>query len=99
MPLRKRYLTTVSKLEALRLVLEAIKPLARKEEVLVPACKGRITAGPVRALVSNPPYTCAAMDGYAVSFEKTVDADLGSPVTLARDIDAIAVNTDRKSVV
>jgi putative molybdopterin biosynthesis protein len=93
MPLRKRYLTTVSKQEALRLVLEAVRPLARTEEIPVPVCKGRITAGPVRALVSNPPYTCAAMDGYAVSFENTVGADLGSPVALALDIDAIAVNT------
>jgi molybdenum cofactor synthesis domain-containing protein len=91
--LRKRYLNTVGKQEALRLVREAVGPLERTEEVLVPACKGRITAGPIRALVSNPPYTCAAMDGYAVSFEKTVEADLGNPVALLRGSDAIPVNT------
>jgi putative molybdopterin biosynthesis protein len=91
--LRKRYLDTVGRHEALRLVLETLRPLDRTEEVPVPACKDRITAGPVRALVSNPPFTCAAMDGYAVSFEKTLNADLGNPIALARGADAVAVNT------
>jgi putative molybdopterin biosynthesis protein len=91
--LRKRYLHTVGKGEALRLVLEAVSPLERTEEVPVPACKGRITAGPIRAVVSNPPYTCAAMDGYAVSFEKTLEADLGNPIALMLKSDAVPVNT------
>ncbi len=33
------------------------------------------------------------MDGYAVSFEKTLDADLASPVALDRATDAVQVNT------
>jgi putative molybdopterin biosynthesis protein len=33
------------------------------------------------------------MDGYAVSFEATLDADLGGPVTLMRGKDALLVNT------
>ncbi len=88
-----RYLTTISKEEAIRRVLAAIGPLGAHEEISVPACPGRVTSGPVFAARSNPPFTSAAMDGYAVSFEATLDADLGSPVTLTRGTDAILVNT------
>jgi putative molybdopterin biosynthesis protein len=92
-PLRKRYLTTIGKQEALKHVLDSVKPLKETEEIPVPSCIGRITAGPVRAKISNPPFTCAAMDGYAVAYEKTLNADLTSPVTLMRGSDAIQVNT------
>ena len=78
----KRYLTTISKEEAIRRVLAAIRPLEADEEIPAPACPGRVTSKPVLAARSNPPFTSAAMDGYAVSFEATLDADLGSPVTL-----------------
>jgi putative molybdopterin biosynthesis protein len=91
--LGKRYLTTISKEEAIRRVLAAIGPLEAHEEVPVPACPGRVTSKPVFAARSNPPFTSAAMDGYAVSFEATLDADLGSPVTLTRGEDAVLVNT------
>lgn len=91
--LRKRYLNTVGRQEALRLIKEAVEPLQRTEEIPVTQCKGRITAGPVKALVSNPPYTCAAMDGYAVSFDKTLLSDLGNPIALARGTEAVSVNT------
>ncbi len=89
----KRYLTTISKEEAIRRVLAVIRPFEADEEVPVPACPGRVTSEPVFAARSNPPFTSAAMDGYAVSFEATLDADLGSPVTLIRGRDAVLVNT------
>ncbi len=89
----KRYLTTISKEEAIRRVLAAIGLLEAHEEIPVPACPGRVTSKPVFAARSNPPFTSAAMDGYAVSFEATLDADLGSPVTLVRGEDAVLVNT------
>lgn len=91
--MRKRYLNTIGRQEALRLVWDAMGPLDRTEEIPVTQCKGRITAGPITALVSNPPYTCAAMDGYAVSFDNTLEADLSSPISLKRDTEAIGVNT------
>jgi putative molybdopterin biosynthesis protein len=91
--LRKRYLTTVGKEEALKRVLAAVKPLEETEVIDVPSCRGRITAESVRAKLSNPPFTCAAMDGYAVDFDHTVDADLTNPVTLVREEQARAVNT------
>lgn len=91
--MRKRYLNTVGRQEALGLVRNAVCFLDRTEEIPVTQCKGRITAGSIRALVSNPPYTCAAMDGYAVSFESTLEADLSNPITLTRGTEAIALNT------
>jgi putative molybdopterin biosynthesis protein len=91
--LRKRYLNTVGRQEALSLIGNAVGILKRTEEIPVTEGKGRITAGPVRALVSNPPYTCSAMDGYAVSFENTLEADLSNPVALKRGTEAIGVNT------
>ena len=42
---------------------------------------------------SNPPFTSAAMDGYAVSFEETLDADLTTPVSLHWGRSAVLVNT------
>jgi putative molybdopterin biosynthesis protein len=91
--LRKRYLHTVSTGEALRHVVGTVAPLDGTEEIPVPTCNGRITAGPIRAAISNPPFTCAAMDGYAVAYERTLGADLTTPVTLTRGVDAIQINT------
>jgi len=91
--LAKRYLTTIGKEEAIRRVLAAIRPLDADEEIPTPACPGRVTSKPVLAARSNPPFTSAAMDGYAVSFEATLDADLASPVTLIKGKDAMLVNT------
>ncbi len=86
--MRKRYLNTVGKEEALKRVFAVVKPLEATELISVPSCRGRITAEPVRAKLSNPPFTCAAMDGYAVDFEQTLEADLTGPVSLALESDA-----------
>jgi len=91
--LRKRYLDTLAKEQALRKVGEVIRPIEKEEKVGVPFCRGRITSRPVRARLSNPPFVCAAMDGYAVQYERTLDADLTSPITLSLGQDAHAVNT------
>jgi len=90
--LGKRYLTTISKEEALRRILSAIEPLRGEEEIRAPAAVGRVTSRPVIAARSNPPFTSAAMDGYAVSFEETLDADLASPLSLSKE-KALRVNT------
>ncbi len=91
--MRKRYLDTLGKEEALMKVREVIRPLEAEEKIGVPFCRGRITSRPARARLSNPPFTCAAMDGYAVAYENTLEADLTTPVTLFLGADAFAVNT------
>ena len=91
--MRKRYLDTLGKEAAIGKVLERIKPMEAEERIGVPFCRGRITSRPVRARLSNPPFVCAAMDGYAVAYEKTLLADLANPVTLSLESDVSLVNT------
>jgi putative molybdopterin biosynthesis protein len=92
-PLVKRYLETLRKDDALAKVLESITPLEGEELVAAQAAVGRITSRQVLARFSNPPFTCSAMDGYAVDFEKTLSADLYNPLPLAKEKDVIRVNT------
>src|SRR5208283_118152 len=87
------YLDTLGKEAAVRKVLERIRPMEAEERIGVPFCRGRITSRPVRARLSNPPFVCAAMDGYAVQYESTLEADLTNPITLSLESDAYAVNT------
>jgi putative molybdopterin biosynthesis protein len=91
--LSKRYLHTVRKEEALSMVLEAINPLTGEEVIPAEAAIGRTTSRQVLALISNPPFTCSAMDGYAVEFEHTLSADLYNPVALKKGGDVTRVNT------
>ncbi len=83
----------IGKEEALARMLAATRPLDTEEQVPATACRGRISSRPVHAAVSNPPFMCSAMDGYAVDFEKTLEADLDRPVTLPRGSAALPVNT------
>ncbi len=89
----KRYLKTISSEEALRKILENVAPLKDEELLPVYKCRGRISSRPVYAKISNPPFMCAAMDGYATSFEKTLNADLSRPVSLKKGTDSLPVNT------
>ncbi len=89
----KRYLKTISSDEALRLIMERIKPGFPEESLPTHMCLGRITAKPVFANVSNPPFLCSAMDGFAVLHEQTLGADISRPLVLSGDNDAFAVNT------
>jgi putative molybdopterin biosynthesis protein len=59
----------------------------RLEAVRVPleAAAGRVTAEPVWARRSSPPFDAAAMDGIAVRAADTVGAGETSPVRLGRD--------------
>jgi putative molybdopterin biosynthesis protein len=92
-PLVKRYLETLRKEDAIARVLAAIAPLEGEEALPAEASIGRITARPVTARLSNPPFTCSAMDGFAVDFERTLSADLYNPVSLEKEKDAFRVNT------
>jgi putative molybdopterin biosynthesis protein len=91
--LSRRYLDTLRKENALSRVLDAITPLTAEEAIPAETSIGRITSRQVLALISNPPFTCSAMDGYAVDFEKTLSADLYNPVALTKDGDVTRVNT------
>ncbi|MGD0233513.1 MAG: molybdopterin biosynthesis protein [Syntrophorhabdales bacterium] len=89
----KRYLETLRKDDALAKVLESVIPLEGEEPVAAEAAVGRITSRQILARFSNPPFTCSAMDGYAVDFEKTLSADLYNPLSLAKEKDVTRVNT------
>lgn len=89
----KRYLKTIKSKEALAMMLERIKLIDREEYLPAYKCRGRISSKSVYAHVSNPPFMCAAMDGYAADYNKTLQADLSNPVSLIKSSDAIAVNT------
>lgn len=54
--------------EALSLLLAGVEPLGA-ERVGIAESGGRILAGPVRALRTQPPFDASAMDGYAVRAE------------------------------
>ncbi len=58
---------------------------ARLEPVTVSVadCVGRVTAQPIWAARSSPPFDCAAMDGIAVRAAETVGASESTPLLLA----------------
>jgi len=89
----KRYLDTIKSTEGIRRILEQVKPIEDEEYLPSHASRGRITSRPVIARASNPPFLCSAMDGYAVSFGNTLEADLGNPVSLVVGYDAFPINT------
>ena len=55
--------------------------------------QGRITAEPVFARISSPPFHCAAMDGIAIKAENTFGATEVSPKSLRINHEAFFVNT------
>ena len=89
----KRYLKTLRSDEAVAKILEHVESLEAEEYLPTNLCVGRTTSQPVFAKMSNPPFMCSAMDGYATSFEKTLRADLTNPVQLRKEIEAKPVNT------
>jgi putative molybdopterin biosynthesis protein len=54
---------------------------------------GRVTATPVFAKYSSPAYHSAAMDGFAVHFIDTLEADENRPVLLSLGEKALSVDT------
>ena len=63
------------------------------EAVHLEAAAGRVTAGPVTALLSSPHYDSAAMDGAAVRSADTVGATETSPVRLETGTQAVWIDT------
>src|SRR5262249_42151607 len=55
----------IARTDALRLVLDRVRPLA-PEEVPVASAAGRVLAEPPVAAIDLPPFPSSAMDGFAV---------------------------------
>jgi putative molybdopterin biosynthesis protein len=63
------------------------------ERIPVVNATNRVTAEPVFARISSPPFHCAAMDGIAVKAESTYGASEDSPRILSMGQEAFFVNT------
>jgi putative molybdopterin biosynthesis protein len=63
------------------------------EAIPVIHSQGRITAEPIFARISSPPFHCTAMDGIAVKAENTFGANEESPKPLRINKEAFFVNT------
>ena len=57
--------------EARRLIEGALRPIARVEHVALETANGRVLARDVVATADVPPFSRAAMDGYAVRDRKS----------------------------
>jgi putative molybdopterin biosynthesis protein len=64
------------------------------ETVAVSEAIGRVTAEPIWALRSSPPFDCAAMDGIAVRAADTVGASESRPLLLSADCYAVVDTGD-----
>ncbi|GGA48894.1 molybdopterin biosynthesis protein [Kroppenstedtia guangzhouensis] len=91
--MRKSRLDTLSRKEALSRLLAAITFHPRKETVPVTDARGRVTAEPVIARMSMPPYPAAAMDGIALRTKVTWGASPLRPVRLREGRDFTYINT------
>lgn len=63
------------------------------ERIPVVQSSGRVTAEPIFAKLSSPPYHCAAMDGIAVQADFTYGASESTPKILTLGKEASFVNT------
>ncbi len=92
---RNIYLQMKSIEEARKLFFDRIPldSLLEKEPIPVREAVGRITAEPVFARFSAPPYHAAAMDGIAVRAEATFGTTVDRPKTLRIGKDASFINT------
>jgi len=92
---QKIYLKMKDLKEALEIFFTTFdpKPILEAEEIPVRESPGRITAEPVFAKFSSPPYHSAAMDGIAVLAEDTYGATERSPKILKIGREAVWINT------
>jgi len=91
---RNIYLKKKSLEEAKKVASEMANLIHLEAEVIaVIQSQGRVTAEPLFAKLSSPPFHCAAMDGIAVKAESTYGAAEESPKSLLIDTEAFFVNT------
>jgi len=82
-------------LEEAKKVASEIASLIHLEAEVIPVIysQGRITAEPVFARISSPPFHCAAMDGIAIKADSTFGSTEESPKSLRINQEAFFVNT------
>ena len=92
---RTIYLKKKTLAEAKTVVSRELVSLIHLEIETIPVIhsSGRVTAEPIFAKISSPPFHCAAMDGIAVKAENTYGATEGSPKLLNIGKEAFFVNT------
>ncbi len=83
-------------LQARRQLLEAVRPIARTEEVALGEALGRVPARAVRARAPVPPFDRASWDGYALRSVDTRGAGLRTPVSLRIVGEVFAEQTFRR---
>jgi len=91
---RNIYLKKKSLKEAKKVASEIANLIHLGAEVIpIIHSQGRITAEPIFAKISSPPFHCAAMDGIAIKAENTFGATEESPKSLRINNEAFFVNT------
>ena len=91
---RNIYLKKKTLEEARAVSAEVAKLIHLKTETIpVIHSVGRVTAEPLFAKISSPPFHCAAMDGIAVKAETTYGAAEESPKSLLINKEALFINT------
>jgi putative molybdopterin biosynthesis protein len=82
-------------LEEARAIAAQVSAMIRLEAETIPVVQalGRVTAEPLFAKISSPPFHCAAMDGVAVKAETTYGATEDAPRSLRIGEEAVFVNT------
>jgi putative molybdopterin biosynthesis protein len=91
---RHIYLKKKTLKEAKAVAAEVAKMIHLEAETIpVIHALGRVTAEPLFAKVSSPPFHCAAMDGIAVKAETTYGASEEAPRSLQIGREAVFVNT------
>jgi molybdenum cofactor synthesis domain-containing protein len=73
---------TITLADARVIIDRALEPIARVERVALPSASGRVLAETIVSDTDVPPFSRAAMDGYAVRADDTAGATRGSPRVL-----------------
>jgi molybdopterin biosynthesis enzyme len=73
---------TISLDEARAIIERTVQPIARIERLSLGEARDRVLAGTIVATADVPPFSRAAMDGYAVRADDTAGAGRSTPRTL-----------------
>ena len=73
--------TTISIDEARRIIRDAVRPIDRIERVPLAESRGRVLADVGSATADVPPFSRAAMDGYAVVAADLAGAERATPAS------------------
>jgi molybdopterin molybdotransferase len=76
------FASTISLDEARRRLREGVRPIDRVERLPLDQAAGRVAATDITSTIDVPPFTRAAMDGYAVVAADTANAGAHAPAQL-----------------